>query len=239
MRYPLAMCLVRLQAFAEALQAIEDALNGNPPIEAPQMQELLFWKGVCEMQQEQGEAARGTFEKFLGLFPGGSETSSRYSQQFPAALKVPEARLLVGTCLLLEGRAGDAADHYARTKVNMVPVNRGRATVLQLHALLEAGKDDDAAKLVCDEFPRMGELTQLVTFQTLTFELGTRYLERTSRAKPSFAFSVSGVSIDFLSTNKPASKTSNETTSRERRPPRRSLRLTALWPDDGKGEARD
>ena len=33
-------------------------------------------------------------------------------------------------------------------------------------------------KVVKEEFPRMGELLQFVTFQTLTFELGTRYLER-------------------------------------------------------------
>ncbi len=178
MRYPLAMCLVRLQDFAEALTAIEAALGSTPPLETAQVQELLFWKGVCEIQQERGEAARKTLERFLGLFPGGSERNSGYARQFPAVLKVPEARLLVGTCLLFEGRPGDAADHYARTKTDMSPVNRGRATVLELHALLAAGRDDEAMKVIKEEFPRMGELVQLVTFQTLTFELGTRYLER-------------------------------------------------------------
>jgi TolA-binding protein len=177
MRYPLAMCLVRLQRFAEALAAIENALGSDPPIETAQMQELLFWKGVCEIQQEQGEAARKTLEGFLAVFPSGSERNSGYARQFPAVLKVPEARLLLGTCLLLEGRLSDAADYYARTKAELAPINRGRATILQLHALLEASMDDEAMRLIREEFPRMGELLQLVTFQTLTFELGTRYLE--------------------------------------------------------------
>jgi TolA-binding protein len=178
MRYPLAMCLVRLQDFEEALVAIDDALKSDPSLETAHVQELLFWKGVCEIQQEQGETARATFERFLDLFPDDAGRNPRYVRQFPAALKVPEARLLIGTCLLLEGRPADAADYYARTKTDMAPVNRGRATVLEVHALVESGKDDEALKVVREEFPRMGELVQLMTFQTLTFELGTRFLER-------------------------------------------------------------
>ncbi|HEY5954448.1 MAG TPA: tetratricopeptide repeat protein [Terrimicrobiaceae bacterium] len=178
MRYPLAMCLLRLQDFEEALVAIDDALKSDPSLETAHVQELLFWKGVCEIQQEQGETARATFERFLGLFPDDAARNPRYARQFPAALKVPEARLLIGTCLLLEGRPADAADYYARTKADMAMVNRGRATVLQVHALVESGKDDEALKVVREEFPRMGELVQLMTFQTLTFELGTRFLER-------------------------------------------------------------
>jgi hypothetical protein len=84
----------------------------------------------------------------------------------------------LGQCLLQEGRAGEAADYYAQTKTKLASTSRGRATVLQLHALIEAGKDDEALKVVKEQFPRMGELLQLVTFQTLTFELGSRYLER-------------------------------------------------------------
>jgi len=183
MRYPLAMCLVRLQRFAEAFDAIEEALGSDPPIDATQIQDLLFWRGVCEMQEKQGEQARKTLEQFVGLFPIGSERNPGYVRQFPAIQKVPEARLLIGTCLLLEGRCKDAADYYARIKEGLVPINHGRATVLQLHALLEAGEENEAMKVVREEFPRMGELLQLVTFQTLTFELGARYLERNEPRK--------------------------------------------------------
>lgn len=175
--YPLAMCLLRLQRFTEAYQAIKDAFEKNLELDRAQAQELLFWKGVCEINQQDPQA-RKTLEDFLSQFPPGLEGNAGYARRFPSILRIPEARLLVGTCLLQEGRPGEAADYYAQIKTKLASTSRGRATTLQLHALLEAGKDDEALKVVKEEFPRMGELLQLVTFQTLTFELGSRYLER-------------------------------------------------------------
>ena len=176
--YPLAMCLLRLQRFAEAYQAIKDAFAKNLDLDRAQAQELLFWKGICEINQQQYAEARKTLEEFLNQFPPALEGNAGYARQFPSVLRIPEARLLIGTCLLQEGKAGEAADYYAQIKTKLALTSRGRATVLQLHALLEAGKDDEALKVVKEEFPRMGELLQLATFQTLTFELGSRYLER-------------------------------------------------------------
>ncbi len=176
--YPLAICLLRLQRFAEAYQAIKDALEKTIDLDRAQAQELLFWKGVCEINQQHAAEARKTLEEFLSQFPPALEGNAGYARQFPAVLRIPEARLLVGACLLQEGRPGDAADYYAQIKSTLAPTSRGRATVLQLHALVEAGKDDEALKVVKEEFSRMGELLQLVTFQSLTFELGSRYLER-------------------------------------------------------------
>jgi TolA-binding protein len=176
--YPLAMCLLRLQRFAEAYQAIKDAFAKNLDLDRAQAQDLLFWKGICEINQQQYAEARKTLEEFLNQFPPALEGNAGYARQFPSVLRIPEARLLIGTCLLQEGKAGEAADYYAQIKTKLALTSRGRATVLQLHALLEAGKDDEALKVVKEEFPRMGELLQLATFQTLTFELGSRYLER-------------------------------------------------------------
>jgi TolA-binding protein len=183
MRYPLAMSLLRLQKFSEAHEAIRQALASDPPIELAQSQELLFWRGVCEMQAGQGEQARATLEKFIGLFGAGSERTAAHLRQFPAAQKVPEARLLVGACLLLAEKSKEAADYYARLKQELDSINRGRAAVSQLHALLDAGDVNEALKVVVEEFPRMSELLQLVSFQTLTFELGARYLEKSEPRK--------------------------------------------------------
>jgi tetratricopeptide (TPR) repeat protein len=183
MRYPLAVCLLRLQRFSEALDAIREALASDPPIEAAHSQDLLFWRGVCEMQEKQREQARKTLEQFVALFPAGSERNPGHIRQFPAVQKVSEARLLIGTCLLLDGKCKDAAEYYARVKASLIPINQGRATVLQLHALLEAGEENEAMKVVIEQFPRMGELLQLVSFQTLTFELGARYLEQNEPRK--------------------------------------------------------
>ncbi len=183
MRYPLAMCLLRLQRFSEAREAIREALASEPPIEMAHSQDLLFWRAICEMQESKGEQARETLEQFVALFPAGSERQATFVQQYPAIQKVSEARLLIGTCLILDRKNRDAAEYFSRVKQGLVPINRGRATVLQLHALLEAGEDDEAMEVVTEEFPRMGDLIQLVTFQTLIHELGTRYLERNEARK--------------------------------------------------------
>jgi len=183
MRYPLAMSLVQMQKFTEAKEAIAAALASNPPVDQQFRQELIFWKGVCEMDEKEYESAGRTLEEFLTLFPPGSDRNPNSVKQFPAIQKVPEAALLIGTCYLLDEKYKEAAHYYAGIKAGLVPVNRGRATVLELYALLEAGEEDKAMALVISEFPRMGELLQLVTFQTLTLELGSRYLEKVEMRK--------------------------------------------------------
>jgi len=178
MRYPLAMSLLQMGKYAQALEEIDAALVNNPPLDIAQKQELTFWKGVCEMQEKEYEEARKTFEGFLTMFPPGAERNPNYAVSNPAIQKLAEARLLIGTCQLLEEKYKDAAGYYQKIKASLIPVNRGRATVLELYALLEADDNDSALKLVMEEYPHMGDLLQLVTFQTLTLELGSRLLEK-------------------------------------------------------------
>lgn len=178
MRYPLALSLLQMQKFPEAGEAIAVALSADPPLDQQLRQELVFWQGVCQMQEQDFAAAGKTLEDFLKMFPPGSERNPNYVKQFPAIQKVPEARLLIGTCLLLDEKFPEAAAYFSQIKSILDPVNRGRATVLELYALLEANDDDKALALVKEEFPRMGDLLQLVTFQSLTLELGSRYLEK-------------------------------------------------------------
>ncbi|MFZ4682542.1 MAG: tetratricopeptide repeat protein, partial [Terrimicrobiaceae bacterium] len=183
MRYPLAMCLVQLQKFTEAKDAIAAALASNPPIDQQFRQELIFWKGVCEMDDKEYETARKTLEEFLTLFPPGSERNPNYVKQFPAIQKVPEAALLIGTCFLLDEKYKEAAEYYAKTAAGFSPVNRGRATVLELYSLLEANEEDKAMALLMKEFPQMDDLIQLVTFQTLALDLGSRFLDKKEMRK--------------------------------------------------------
>lgn len=163
-RYPLAISLLNLQKFEEAGAAITEALNSQPPLAAPLREELEFWQGVCLMQAEDYPAARVTLETF--------------SREYPTASKATEAQLLIGTTFLVEGKYKEAAAHFARIKPYLRSVDRGRATVLQLYALIEEGDNDQALALVIEEFPRLDEMLQIATFQTLALQLGSNFLEQ-------------------------------------------------------------
>ena len=183
MRYPLAMSLVQMRKFPEAREAIAAALASTPPLDQQFRQELIFWKGVAEMDEKDYETARKTLEEFVALFPPGSDRNPNYVKQFPAIQKVPEATLLIGTCYLLDEKYKEAAEYYAKTGAGFSPVNRGRATVLELYSLLEANEEDKAMALLMKEFPHLNDLIQLVTFQTLALDLGSRYLEKKEMRK--------------------------------------------------------
>ncbi len=162
-RHPLAMSLLQLRKFDAALGAIEEALTVTPPLPPDQRQTLLFYLGVCQMQADVPGEARATFEKFL--------------REFPNAAQAQEALLLAGTTWLLQGEPIDAAKHFATIRDRLNPVNRGRAVVLELHALIEAEDTTAALALVVAEYPRMDEMLQIATFQTLALGLGSAFLE--------------------------------------------------------------
>jgi TolA-binding protein len=163
-RYPLAVSLLNLQKFDEASVAIGEALDSPPPLPPAQKEELSFWKGVCLMQADAFAEARIAFEAFC--------------RDYPRGIKVPEAQLLIGTTLLLEGKFAESAAHFAKIKPYLQSENRGRATVLQLYALLEARDNEGAMGLVVEEFPRIGDMLQIATFQTLSLQLGSTFLEQ-------------------------------------------------------------
>lgn len=178
MRYPLAMSLLQAKKISQAREAIEEALANHPPIAPKEKQELTFWKGVCELHDKDSVPARTSLEQFLALFPPGSERNPSSAAQFPSVKKIPEARLLIGSSLLLDEKYAEAAAYFSGVKPGFAPLERGRATVLELYALLEAAEEDKALALVLEEYPRMGDLLQLAAFQTLTLELGSRFLAK-------------------------------------------------------------
>ncbi len=163
LRYPLAMSYLHLQKFEDASEAITACLKAQPPPSTVQREELLFYQGVCQMQADENEPAKQTFAQFL--------------REFPVARQAQEAALLIGTTDLLAGRNAEAAAYFGSIKARLDPVNRGRAAVLQLYALLQAGNRDAALALVLEEFPRVGDMIQIATFQTLALQLGADFLE--------------------------------------------------------------
>jgi len=176
-RYRHAMCFVHMKKFGDAIGPIQTAIELQPPLKAPEIQELQFWLGVAHMEEKKYPDARSALETFLALFPAGAEKNSAFIQQNPAAMKIPEAKILIGSAWLLEAKYQEASAYFEGIKAEMISDNRSRAIVLQLYSLLEANQNETAMKLVEDEFPRMSDLAQLVTFQSLTLELGNRWLE--------------------------------------------------------------
>ena len=175
--YPIAICCVQQCRFTEAVPAIKEALVTNPPLSPQQTQELTFWLGISEFQIQDYAAARAALEKFIALFPAEAEKNPVTLRQNSAVARIAEARMLVGTSWILEQKYREAADYYAGMKPTLAPELRGRAVIYQLHALLQLDDNNAAMAVVDEEFPRMEDIPQLISFQTLTLQLGSRWLE--------------------------------------------------------------
>jgi tetratricopeptide (TPR) repeat protein len=177
-RYPIAICMIQLGRYADAVDAIGTALALEPPLPQDQIKDLTFWLAIANLQENQYAAARAELEKFLDMFPPQAENNPLYARRDPAALRIPEARALIGTSYILEQLYREAADYYEELKPTLKPENRGRAVVFQLHALLQLGDYDAAMRVVTEEYPRMANIPQLISFQTLTLQLGNHWLEQ-------------------------------------------------------------
>ena len=162
-RYNVAASLLQLQKYADAIEAIDDALKVKD-MGAKQKEDLQFWKGVALLQsQDFGEAV-----KVLGDF----------RKTFPASVRLRDAELLTGTALLAGGQRGEALKYFSDIRKARGHPHAGRATVLELHCLIEEGKDNEALDLIAETGPEMGsKINQLATFQTLALSLGGKLLE--------------------------------------------------------------
>ncbi len=183
MLYPIAISHVYLSDFASAVTAINEALEKEPPnpqtkLSPAQRQDLAFWLGISEFQIKNYPAAREALAKFIALFLPGSEKSTSYIRKNPAAARIGEARSMIGISYILEGTFREAADYYAKLKPTLSPDARGRAVIFELYALEQLGDFDAAMKVVAEEYPNMGDIAQLISFQTLTLRLGNHWFKR-------------------------------------------------------------
>ena len=181
--YPIAICQVYLSNFTGAVEAIKTALEKQPPnpqtkLTEAQRQDLTFWLGIAELQEKNHAATREAMEKFIALFPPDADKSPAYVRQNPAASRLGEARSQIGLSYILEGKYQEGADYYAKLKPSLPPDARGRAVIFQLYALEQLGDFDGAMKVVTEEYPNMGDIAQLISFQTLTLRLGNHWLEQ-------------------------------------------------------------
>jgi len=181
--YPMAICQIQVSNFSGAVESIKKAFETQPPnpqtkLSDAQRQDLTFWLGIAELQEKNYATSREAMEKFIALFPPEANKNPLFVRQNPTAGRIPEARTTIGTTYILEGKFQEAADYYAQLKPTLPPDARGRAVIFQLYALEQLGDFDGAMKVVTEEYPHMGDIAQLISFQTLTLRLGNHWLER-------------------------------------------------------------
>jgi len=162
-RYNLVAGLLQLQKYSEAVEAIEEARQLKD-MGAKQKEDLAFWAGVALLQSNNYEDAHKALTSFRNEFPQSSRR--------------PDAELLTATALLAGGNHEEAAKVFSAIRKAPKHPHAGRAAVLELHCLIETGKDQEALTLLAEEGPTMSSrIHQVATFQTLALGLGEKLLE--------------------------------------------------------------
>jgi tetratricopeptide (TPR) repeat protein len=169
---------LRQKKYAETLPLLEEVLK-DPQLDPGSSDELAFWKGICQFQVQDFDAAQKAFGEF-------------YGEKLPYVVRLNEAQrrvhagrrtesvVLYGMCFIMKDDFKGAATFFGSQIAPLRQVNReaaGRATVLRLHALLESNDDAAALALVKDSAPHIQEITQAVAYHTLCLQLGSRLLE--------------------------------------------------------------
>ncbi|MEY3479304.1 MAG: hypothetical protein RIQ71_79 [Verrucomicrobiota bacterium] len=162
-RYNLAASLMQSQKYEDALEAIEDA-GKIKDIGAKEKEDLAFWRAIALMQTESYEEATKALSEFRDAFPKSGRRR--------------DSELLTGSSLLAGGKLEEAAKVFNDIRKLHGHPHAGRATVLELHCLIETGKDNEALALLAEVGPEMdSKISQLATFQTLALSLGGKLLD--------------------------------------------------------------
>ena len=163
----LAVALLRLNRFAEAMPVIDQTLEDRGLALAVR-DELTFWRGIGFLQMAQIDEARMAFGEY-------------YANEAFNPSRRQEAAILYGTCFLMNEEVEQAADFFAAQLPvlwSQNPEAAGRTVVLLLHSQLQTDRLDEALQLVRETFPRLADMTQLIAFQTLSLQLGSAMLDQ-------------------------------------------------------------
>ncbi|MDF1814461.1 MAG: tetratricopeptide repeat protein [Verrucomicrobiales bacterium] len=164
----IALCKITNGRAAEAGPYIEKALQ-DPELPRDIREELTFWDAI---QKLQAGAYRDAQEVLGGFF---QQTDFTFARRL-------EALTLFGTCYMLEGYHKTAAEFFAHQIPNLRKVKAGesyasRAVVLEMMAKLESEQFAEALELLKREYPNLGQITQVVSFQTLALQLGSHFMD--------------------------------------------------------------
>lgn len=162
-RYNLVASLMQLQKYDDAIEAVDEAAKIKDMGER-QKEDLLFWRAIALLQSESFEEAVKVLVEFR--------------QTYPASERRRDAELLNGTALMAGGQRAEALKFFSDIRKVKGHPHAGRATVLELHCLIEESKDKEALDLLAETGPDMDlKINQLATFQTLALSLGGKFLD--------------------------------------------------------------
>ncbi|MEM7011315.1 MAG: tetratricopeptide repeat protein, partial [Verrucomicrobiota bacterium] len=164
----IALCKITNGRFGEAREYIERSLT-QPKLPLEIREELSFWQAIGLMQDGAYQEAQHAFGKF-------------FKEPKFDPIKRQEALVMFGTCYVVEGYHQTAAEFFAAQipKLRQSEIGRanaGRGVVLALYSLIAAENYDGALKLVQSEYHHLGDISQLVSFQTLALQLGNKFME--------------------------------------------------------------
>ncbi len=165
----LAISRIQQNKFPQALPVIERYFTDVAEREPKWEEEMMFWRGVCQLQAQDYLAAEKSLMEFI--------------DKYPQSAKVEESILLVATSGTLRGAYQDTFNYLEQRKEQLVPFNQGRASVLQLNSLVQEQDWDQAMNLILREFPRLDEMIQIVAFQTLSLQVGSHFLDNAEYRK--------------------------------------------------------
>lgn len=157
-----AYALIRSGKFGDALDDIDNYLTHYPA--GSDVEELSFWKGYCQLKDEEPAKAYTLLEEFV--------------KKFPASSKVTDAKMGMGLALLQQDKFKEAAAFFKALAGQLPPVLAGRAQVLALHCLLELGDLDAAMALNGEIRPKADTFYPVALYHVLTLQLGNELLEK-------------------------------------------------------------
>lgn len=169
---------LRQKKYAETLPLLEEVLE-DPQLDPGSSDELAFWKGICQFQVQDFDAAQKAFGEFYGEKQPYVARLNEVQRRVHAGRRT-ESVLLYGMCFLMKDDFKGAAAFYGRQIASLRQVNReaaGRATVLRFHALLECDDSAEALALVKETAAHVQDITQAVAYQVLCLQLGAGLLE--------------------------------------------------------------
>ncbi len=157
----LAFCAIKNTHYEPALEAIDAALP-DPSLPPAVREDLLFWRGLALMQTGATQAAQEQFGEF-------------YANEKHAPRRRYEAFLLFAQGYVNLQDYDGAADFLA-WQLPKVPLEHqeiaSRGAVLWLHSAMESRKYPAAVEIVKNYYPRLVDMSHIVAFQLLTFQLG-------------------------------------------------------------------